>query len=142
MFKARKLTSEEIEMLQSVYADGLDCSKIRVRDNHWTTAVPRVGAFVVGNNIQIGEKYIGDRTILIHEAAHVWQFQGEWGWKYFLNAMFDHLRSYFGGHNPYDYSAVEGRLPWDKWNAEQQAQWIGEHESLPTPEIIEPGRKI
>lgn len=139
MFRVRRLTADEIELLKSVYGNEIDYTKVRIRDRHWTTAVPGVGAFVIGNSIQIGDKYIDNKTILIHEAAHVWQFQGDWGWKYFFNALFDHLRSRFGGGDPYDYSVVLGKLPFAKWNAEQQAQWIGEHACMPPPEILNPG---
>jgi hypothetical protein len=137
----RHLTSDEIETLRTVFGDGLDYSRVRINDNHWTANIAGVGGFVFGNNIQISEKYVGNREILVHETAHVWQFQGAWGWKYFFNAMFDHLRSRFGGHDPYDYSAFEGRIPWDKWNAEQQAKWVADNDKLPTPEILDPKSK-
>lgn len=131
MSGSRRLTSQEIEMLREVYGGEVDYRKVRIHDNHWTSNVAGVGAFVIGNNIQISGKYVGDRKILIHETAHVWQFQGKWGWGYFFNAMFDHIRARFDGHDPYDYSPAEGKLPWEKWNAEQQAQWIMDNEKLP-----------
>ncbi len=131
MFGTRKLTSAEIEMLRDVYGDEIDYEKVRIHDDHWTANVTGFGAFVIGNDIQLGKKYIGDRSILIREAAHVWQFQGHWKWNYFFNALFDHIRARIDGHDPYDYSVVEGKKPWGEWNAEQQAQWIMHNEKLP-----------
>ena len=135
----RRLTQNEIAVLKRVYRDQIDYTRVRIHDDHWTTRIRGVGAFVIGNNIQLGRAYMGDPGILIHEAGHVWQFQNQWGWRYFFNALGHHLRRFMDKHNPYDYSEVEGVLPWDEWNAEQQAQWIQDHECLPPREILDPG---
>ncbi|MFA6448345.1 MAG: hypothetical protein WCX65_02660 [bacterium] len=135
MFSSRKLTEMETETLKNVFGDQVDYSKIRIRDKHWTTEVSGARAFVFGNSIQMSGKYIGDRTILIHETAHVWQFQHTMGWEYIFSALTDHILARLDGHNPYDYSKVLGTAPWHKWSVEQQAQWIGEHECLPPFDI-------
>lgn len=131
MFESRKLTEEEIATLRKVFGDQVDYEKIRVHDKHWTVEASGAGAFVFGNNIQIGEKFMGNKTILIHETAHVWQFQRTMGWTYFFSALADQILARIDGHNPYDYSKALGKKPWHKWSVEQQAQWIGEHEALP-----------
>ncbi|HOX28482.1 MAG TPA: hypothetical protein PLQ76_04925 [bacterium] len=137
MLGGRKLTPEEIADLRSIYGDQVDYSKIRVHDNHWTAVIPGVGAFVIGNNIQLAGKYVGDRKILIHETAHVWQFQRDWGWNYFFTAAGEHIRrKLFGGPDPYDYTPAEGVLPWSRWGVEQQAQWIMDNERLPEPGAV------
>ncbi len=130
MGKSRLLTNEEIETLKGVYGDQVDYSVIRIHDRHWTAQIG-MGAWVFGSNILIGSKYADDRSILIHETAHVWQFQNRWGWGYFFNALLDHITARLDGHDPYDYSPVAGKTGWNKWNAEQQAQWIQHNEKLP-----------
>ena len=138
MLFPRRLKPDEVESLKGVYGDELDTSKIRVRDNHWTSNLAGVGAFVFGNNIQISGKRVNNRSILIHEAAHCWQFQKTMGWNYLFSALLDHIRARFDGHNPYDYSGVVGVLPWEAWGVEQQAQWIQDNECLPPPEVRNP----
>jgi len=138
MFKSRKLTDDEIHLLKSVFGDAIAYGRVRIHDGHWTARIPGIGAFVFGDNIQLAGKYVGDPSILIHEAAHVWQFQNEWGWLYFFNALGHQIARFVDGHNPYDYSKVEGVKPWRNWNPEQQAQWIQDNRRLPGEDIRNP----
>ncbi len=132
---SRRLTGEEIKMLERVFGDEIDYKKIKINEDHWTSQIEGVGAFVFGNNIQLSGKYKNDRRILIHETAHVWQFQKTMGWEYFFSALFDHILARIDGHDPYDYLKVLGKKAWEKWGVEQQAQWIGDNEKLPPFEI-------
>jgi len=123
MPSSRRLRPDEIETLKKVFGSEVDYRKVRIHDNHWTSNIAGVGAFVFGNNIQLSGKYVGDRKILIHETAHVWQFQNKMKWNYFFSALNDHILARIDGHDPYDYSPVEGRKPWDEWGVARPIEY-------------------
>lgn len=146
IFKSMRLTADQARELRSVFGDEVDYDKIRV---HITigTAVGMVNGkrpFVVGNHmffpisvIKNDEEEKGNP--LVHEGAHVWQFQGDWGWKYLRDAARDQFKAGIQEmkdpkkpYDPYRYKEnVEKGIPFGKWRAEQQAQWVENNMRLP-----------
>lgn len=142
----RPLTQREISILDPVFGKQLDYGKIKVR-------IGGLGTFGdinrgIFNSICVTENSLkknGDveDEILIHEAAHVWQFQKTIGWTYAPEAVWQHIKSGItrGRYDPYKFDLLEGIVPWDRWNPEAQAQWIQKKKKLPPPEIINPVKK-
>ncbi len=127
----RGRTPEEKPTRKQVFWEGLDYYPIRIYDNPWPTRLNKGRSFVVGENIFLAGKAKGSLRVLIHEAAHVWQFQCLLGWAYLLRALPEQADYALGRCNPYDYAPVENHLPFSAWGIEQQAQWIEEHRRLP-----------
>ena len=78
----RRLSPEEIQSLRRVYGDTIDYGAVRVRRGGVSDSVTS-RPYVVDNTIWMPEKYFGadgkltnvGLTELVHEAAHVWQYQ-------------------------------------------------------------------
>lgn len=137
----RGLTSEEIEYLRPVFGKSIDYSKIRVvRGN-----IGSVGASkVLGNTIYL-EDFWGDNAVfqkdgrsitkeglvlLSHEVTHVWQFQNG-GWEYAPAALWANFWAAIttgNRNNAYNWREPHNaRVPWSKWNPEQQAKAMEEY---------------
>lgn len=142
----RKLNQSEIDILLPIFGTELEYSAVRIRFN----SIYTIGNFSrgVGNYICIKDGDVDSegvikRKVLIHEAAHVWQYQGHMKWRYAGEAILGHAQRYltFGDFDPYEYKTLEGKVPWHKWNVEAQAQWIQENEMLPTDSVLNPSPK-
>lgn len=127
----RGLTPEETADLREVFGEALDYGGVRIHDDAWPTRLNGGRSFVVGENIFLAQSAQGRPGVLIHEAAHVWQFQRTQGWAYLLRALPEQADYALGRRNPYDYAPVEKHLPFSAWGMEQQAQWIEENRRLP-----------
>ena len=66
--------------------------------------------------------------VLIHELAHVWQYQ-TCGFRYIVSSLSAQLRAWAATgsrHAAYDWRKAL-HMPWARWNAEQQAQCISDY---------------
>lgn len=137
--KARNLYPKEIDYCKLIYGESIDYSKVKITRDHWFS---KGSTRVVGNTINFtsdyGGKYLFEDTpeqqlneagllLLGHEIGHVWQFQNG-GWAYAGDALTKQAAGFYstGSRNTaYDYqTAIEWRIPWEKWGPEQQAEVI------------------
>jgi hypothetical protein len=125
----RFLNNREAELLRGVYGDKLDTTKIQITFN----AVLGTGSTrTIGNTICAEGATLSDHT-LVHEAGHCYQYQrGDSYITSSLSAQAWAVVTHFDRNAAYDYSdVVAEKIPFDKWNSEQQAEWIADHNSLP-----------
>jgi hypothetical protein len=67
-------------------------------------------------------------SVLIHELAHVWQYQTS-GYRYIASSLWAQLRAWAttgSRRGAYDWRSAPHK-PWTHWNAEQQAQCISDY---------------
>ena len=128
------LSDTQKALLDGIFGNSLSTSVIRLNAN----SILGTGHCyrTTGNIINMPGSTIDD-SHLIHEAAHVWQSQNTlFGVGYALSALrAQAVAQILGGdwQRAYDYHQVEShRIPWRYWNAEQQAQWIQDHRTLPS----------
>jgi hypothetical protein len=128
----RSLTTDEKGILDGVFGNALATSIIRIREN--STIIGYGGCHRTTGNI-INTPGVGlSRKDLIHEATHVWQHQNGIPFAYAASALSSQAIAQLtqgDWEKAYDYSPLEGKVPWVEWNAEQQAHWIEDHERLP-----------
>jgi hypothetical protein len=137
----RPLFDSEIKYAKEIFADSLDYSVIRItRHNLASTGASKT----IGNTIHLqdgDEKYplfaqdgknlteIG-RRVLIHEMAHVWQYQNG-GWKYAPDSLLSQLGAFITTgkrENAYHWKEPHSKkVPWEQWNPEQQASAVEEY---------------
>jgi hypothetical protein len=146
--RIRGLTDNEKRILVSVFGNELDYGKIRVHIGGVFTVLGYsrgVGnrICVITGDIEINGE-VKDKT-LIHEAAHVWQYNRIIGMVYAPRAVVQHAAAYITEmmptnikYNPYDYGYLEKKIPWDFWPPEAQAEWITNNRKLPDTQIIYP----
>jgi hypothetical protein len=125
----RGISTREHNLLKDVYGDHLEYGKIQLVAN----ALLGTGSTrTVGNTIEFQHDTISDHT-LVHEAGHVYQYQR--GDHYAASALWAQGVAVFLHWDrgaAYDYSdEVAKRVPFDNWNAEQQAQWIADKQKAP-----------
>ena len=129
-FIGRGLTDTEKGYIEPIFGSSLSTSVIRINPN---SIVAAGGCYrTTGNVINIPSTTI-PRKSLIHECAHVWQSQNGVPAAYAVSALSSQLiAQLFQGdwQKAYDYRPMLG-MPWRLWNAEQQADWIEDHERLP-----------
>jgi hypothetical protein len=133
----RGLLTAERDLLKDVYKDKLDYGKVQLVFN----AILGTGSTrTVGNTIAVEGSTISNHT-LIHEAAHVYQYQrGDHYVASALSAQAWAVLRHWDRNAAYDYSdEVANRVPFDDWNSEQQAQWIADHKRLPPSRVGESG---
>jgi hypothetical protein len=128
----RPLTPDEKSILDGVFGNALSTSIIRIREH--ATIIGFGNCHRTTGNI-INTPGVGlSRKDLIHEASHVWQHQNGIPFAYAASALSSQAIAQLtqgDWEKAYDYSALEGHVPWVQWNAEQQAHWIQDHERLP-----------
>jgi hypothetical protein len=131
-FVGRPLTPDEKKTLDDVFGAALSTSIIRIRER--STIIGYGNCHRTTGNI-INTPGVGlSRKDLIHEASHVWQHQNGIPFAYAASALSSQAIAQLtqgDWEKAYDYSGVEGKVPWVLWNAEQQAHWIQDHERLP-----------
>jgi hypothetical protein len=133
----RGVNTSEHDLLKSVYGDHLDISKIVIVFN----AVLGAGSTrTIGNTIEVQGGSMSDHT-LIHEAGHAYQYQ--LGDHYIASSLWAQFQATIRhGDRGYAYQyedLVDKKVPFDNWNAEQQAEWIADHRQLPPSRRGEPG---
>jgi hypothetical protein len=132
----RPLSSSEIQYAKTIYAESLDYSKITVTGGGLIT----IGASrTVGNDINLEPDLFQDGSseltsagmeILIHEMAHVWQFQHQ-GWSYIREALWAQASAARSGEDAYDWERLaNGHVPWERWNPEAQAEAVEDYNKL------------
>jgi Domain of unknown function (DUF4157) len=133
--KSRSLTQPDIDYAKDIYLDSIDYSQITItRDSVLALGAPRT----IGNTIHLKsvwdgkDVFVGDtleltdfgRELLIHEMAHVWQYQNG-GLAYIPESLIAQLKAAVSGGDrggAYDWRAAHAAgIPWEDWNPEQQA---------------------
>ena len=128
------LSRRQKTLLDGIFGNSLATSLIRLNPN---SIIASGHCYrTTGNIINMPGTTISD-SLLIHEAAHVWQSQNTlFGVGYAVSALRAMaIAQVLGGdwQRAYDYRNVERyRIPWRYWNAEQQADWIQDHRRLPS----------
>jgi hypothetical protein len=128
-------------LARDIVRDTVDYSKITItRDSVYSLGAPRT----IGNTIYLKSDwghFDGDtlelteagKTVLIHEMSHVWQYQNG-GLAYIPSSLLSQLAGTLKGRGAksayYWREAHAAGLPWNKWNAEQQAQAIEDYNGL------------
>jgi Domain of unknown function (DUF4157) len=134
MTKRRALTPDEVAYAKRVFGDAVDYSQVSItRDSQLAVGAPRT----IGNTIHLKSsspwRHFKGETMeltqkglnaLVHEMAHVWQYQTS-GLGYIPSSLWAQLEAWVKTGKreaAYDWrSAHAAKLPWEKWNAEQQA---------------------
>lgn len=115
----RKLTDEEIRVLRQVYGDSIDYDQVRIKEGFSGIWSANDRAFVHGNTVYMKDNVI-DEHLLVHEMAHVWQFQNG-GSDYMSEA----LTSQWWG-NGYDWEKSVPGTPFEELEPEQQAELLAD----------------
>jgi hypothetical protein len=129
---SRGLTASERSAAQGVYQDAIDYDKVAIIAGSLGSA--GAPARTIGNSIYMADEQFvqgtsdltpGGMTTLIHELGHVWQYQTA-GAGYIPNALGAQLGAWLttgDRGNAYNWrAAIDQRVPWEDWNAEQQAE--------------------
>ena len=122
---SRPLTSGEIELAKSVFADAIDYSRVRMVRRKWWPFQPRNVAMAPTGNIHFhphsnlwsddfAREPLHRHGLFIHELTHVWQTQHR-GHFYLPLMRHPFCR--------YRYDLVPGR-PFDRYGLEQQAEIV------------------
>jgi hypothetical protein len=133
----RPLTEQETAALRSVYGDSIDYSQIRLKEGNLGIK-NGMAPHTVGNTIYIPEGWLDPNSanyqanrdaLLVHEAAHVWQFQNG-GTDYIGESLWNQALGWLSGQSrnaAYDFETpiAEGKS-WAELNPEQQAHLIEE----------------
>jgi hypothetical protein len=114
----RKLTDQEIAELKKVYGDSIDYSSVRIKesDDLFTIGANRTH----GNVIHFQKDALKNNpSVLIHEMAHVWQFQ-HGGTDYMSEALWAQAAG-----DAYNYAkAISEGKSWSQFDPEQQAELL------------------
>lgn len=131
-----ELLPEEREFLQAFFGPALDLRRLRLRVGgpaSWgSTRV--VGSTVFFDRRSGFPEQRGTprgRSLLVHEAVHVWQFQKQ-GWRYACGAVAEQARAWLrtgSRRGAYHYSLSPDR-PLPTYGYEQQAQMIQDYFDL------------
>jgi hypothetical protein len=117
------LTSPERSAAATVFGGSIDLSKVRI------VVSPVIAAPVtLGNTIRVPPATTMPRHILIHELAHVWQFQTK-GAAYISDSVFHQTAAFLTRGDrgaAYGYTIVPGQGI-DRYTAEQQAMIIEDY---------------
>jgi len=122
---ARHLTSGEVELVRSVFADAIDPSRVQLVRGKWWPFQPKRSAMAPMGNIyfhpdgggwseDFSKEPLRRQAFFIHEMTHVWQAQK--GGTFYLPLMrhpFCHYR----------YELRPGR-PFERYGLEQQAEIV------------------
>lgn len=115
----RKLTEEEIAILRQVYGDSIDYDQVRIKEGKAGLFSTNDRPFVLGNTVYMKGREI-DAHLLVHEMAHVWQFQNG-GSDYMSEALI----SQKWGHGYRWEDSVPGTA-WADLEPEQQAELLAD----------------
>ncbi len=115
----RRLTDQEIATLRKVYGDSIDYDQVRIKEGFAGLFSTNDRAFVHGNTVYMKDNVI-DEHLLVHEMAHVWQFQNG-GSDYMSEAL---ISQEWG--NGYDWQKSIPATPWNELEPEQQAEFLAD----------------
>jgi hypothetical protein len=126
----RKLNTEELRILKSLYQNSLDFEKIKISNEHiFSYLLKKYSAIVFDNTIIFSkQKYkddfsrtLGDMSLLVHEVCHVWQFQNlNYRW---FKAGFEHIKY---KSNTYKYKITDHKKLTD-FRFEQQGEIMADY---------------
>jgi len=135
--QARKLSQAEKDYARVIYRNSVDLDAVELRRGSVLSSgdTPRT----VGNTINLPDSYfVGDTLelaqnsllVVIHELGHVWQYQ-HGGYAYIPSSLLPQAAAALHGQSrnvAYDWrSADSNHIPWEEWNAEQQAECISDY---------------
>jgi hypothetical protein len=139
--RSRPLAGREREQAFAIFGDQMDHDAVRIRRGGFLALF---SATAVGNMISLRQEHFsGDglelsaagETVLIHELAHVWQFQN-FGWRYIPASLIAQSAAWLrtgSRRNAYRWQDVaRAGVAWSRWNPEQQAQCIADFASALT----------
>lgn len=123
--ESRPLTSGEVALARSMFADAIDYSKVQLIKGKWWPFQPRNAAMAPNGNIyfhshaggwsdDFAHETLSRQGFFIHEMTHVWQAQR--GGRFFLPLM----------RHPfcrYRYKLKPGK-PFERYGLEQQAEMV------------------
>lgn len=121
------LTSRETTTASSVFGNSINLSAVRIVETRIANAPT-----TLGNYIRVPPGYSMPDRILIHELAHVWQFQTR-GTRYISDSVWHQTTAWLtrGGRGAaYDYTIVTGQSI-DRYPAEHQACIIEDYFAYP-----------
>jgi hypothetical protein len=134
--KRRPLTAAERENAVVTFRDSIDYELVVISRG---SPFALVSATTIGNTINLSAEHFVGKTlelsreghvVLIHELAHIWQFQNG-GFAYILSSLFAQtvgLINTGSRRAAYDWrKAHDAGRPWNDWNAEQQAECISNY---------------
>lgn len=119
--RGRRLTAEEAALLNDVYRDSVDLSAIRLVPGRAGVFGASSRPFTLGATIYLKKDALRD-DVLVHECAHVWQYQ-HFGPRYAFDAVWAQWRR---GKAAYDWVGElgRGRAHWREFNREAQAEFL------------------
>lgn len=131
----RRLTPDERTYAREIFLDSIDYDIVEITRN---SMAAEGAARTVGNSINLlDHHFVGDTMdlspggllTLIHELGHVWQYQNG-GLDYISSSLVHQAVAAGRGTRNAAYNwraADDARIPWESWNAEQQAQCISDY---------------
>jgi hypothetical protein len=135
--QSRKLTQPEKDAAKVIFRTSVDLDVVEIRRGSFLSggATPRTS----GNIINMSDDQFVGNTLtltpdgaltLIHELVHVWQYQ-HGGFKYVESSLVPQAVAGSRGISrnvAYNWrDSVNNSIPWERWNAEQQAQCISDY---------------
>ena len=127
---SRKLTDNEIKLLQSIYFNEVDFTKVRITKKHlFSFLLRKFSGITFGNKIIFTKKSyrldfsetISDSALLVHEICHVWQYQNTNYW--WFKAMLEHIKF---GKDVYKYELTENKY-FNNYRYEQQGEIMADY---------------
>jgi hypothetical protein len=119
--RQRGLTAQEAALLTTVYRDSVDLSAIRLVPGRAGVFSTNPRPFTLGATIYLKKDALSD-PVLVHECAHVWQYQ-HLGSRYAFDAVWAQWRV-----KPDAYAWTDelgrGRRHWREFNREAQAKFL------------------
>jgi hypothetical protein len=118
--RGRALTEEEKRLLTAVYRDSVDLTAVRVVPGSAGVFGMNPRPFTLGGTIYL--KNVTAPAVLVHECAHVWQYQ-HLGCRYTFDALWAQA---FVKPSAYRWTDELGRgkTRWREFNREAQAQFL------------------
>lgn len=131
-----ELLPAEREFLEAFWGPGLDLERLHLRVGgpaSWgsTRVVEATIFFDVRTNFPHRRKTPAGRSLLVHEAVHVWQFQHR-GWRYALGALAEQASAWLstGSRRRAYHYGLSPERPLQTYGYEQQAQMIQDYFDL------------
>ena len=136
MARRRPLTPAERQDAVRIFRDSIDYDPVVISRG---SLFALISATTIGNTINLSaEHFAGEsleltptgRSVLIHELAHIWQFQ-HGGFAYVRSSLIAQMGGFImtgSRRAAYDWrKAHDAGRPWGAWNAEQQAECISQY---------------